>query len=226
MCIIKYVKGHAMSLSKNFNSSEFMCKGSGCCSTGLIDQKLVKILQQIRDHFGQPVTINSAYRCAEHNKKVGGSAGSYHTKGQAADIKVKNTAPAEVAKYAESIGVLGIGLYETDADGYFVHIDTRKKKSFWYGQKQDKRDTFGGAVEKAVESVEVSLPVLKVGDEGAPVKALQYLLICNEISVGKAGADGIFGAATFAALRIFQSKNKLPVTGTACGETWACLLTK
>lgn len=226
MCIIKYVKGHTKSLSKNFNSSEFMCKGASCCSTGLIDKKLVDILQKIRDHFGQPVTINSAYRCAEHNKKVGGSSGSYHTKGQAADIKVKNTAPAAVAKYAESIGVLGIGLYETDADGYFVHIDTRTKKSFWYGQKQDKRDTFGGDVEKAVESVEVSLPVLTVGAEGAAVESLQSLLIRKGYDLGRSGADGIFGAKTFEALRTFQSKNKLPITGTACGETWACLLTK
>ena len=42
----------------------------------------------------------------------------------------------EIAKYAESIGVLGIGLYETDKDGHFVHIDTRTKKSFWYGHKR------------------------------------------------------------------------------------------
>jgi hypothetical protein len=39
---------------------------------------------------------------------------------------------------------LGIGLYETNSDGYFVHIDTRTTKSFWYGQKQAKRTTFGG----------------------------------------------------------------------------------
>lgn len=224
MAINKYVKGSTKNLSKNFNSLEFMCSGTSCCSYCLIDDKLVEALQKIRDHFGQPVTITSAYRCAEHNKKVGGSSGSYHTKGQAADIKVKNTAPAAVAKYAEYIGILGIGLYETAADGYFVHIDTRTKKSFWYGKDQLRRDTFGGTVEKAVESVEVSLPVLKVGDKGAEVKTLQRLLIWKGYS--SSGADGIFGAKTFEALRTFQSKNKLPITGTACGATWACLLTK
>ena len=53
-------------------------------------------------------------------------------------------APREVAKYAESIGVLGIGLYETSADGFFTHIDTRDYKSFWYGQACAARSTFGG----------------------------------------------------------------------------------
>jgi uncharacterized protein YcbK (DUF882 family) len=57
-------------------------------------------------------------------------------KGKAADIVVQGVSSREVAKYAESIGILGIGLYETSADGYFTHIDTRTTKSFWYGQNE------------------------------------------------------------------------------------------
>jgi hypothetical protein len=169
------------------------------------------------------VRISSAYRCPTWNKKVGGVTGSYHTYGQAADIKVDDVKPAEVAKYAESIGVLGIGLYETKADGYFVHVDTRTKKSFWYGQKQKKRTTFGGSVEKTVKTVEIELPVLEVGDRGAAVKALQ--LILNSIDGCSCGdADGIFGAKTYAALRIFQKKNGLTVDGICGAKTWAKLL--
>lgn len=145
MEIKTYKRGSTAKLSENFKVSEFLCKGSGCCTEGKIDPALVTILQKIRDHFGKPVHISSAYRCPTWNKKVGGVSGSYHLRGQAADIKVEDTAPAEVAKYAESIGVLGIGLYETNADGHFVHVDTRTKKSYWYGQKQQRRTTFGGA---------------------------------------------------------------------------------
>jgi uncharacterized protein YcbK (DUF882 family) len=47
--------------------------------------------------------------------------------GQAADISISGVKPIEVARYAESIGVPGIGVYDT-----FVHIDTRKSKYFWY----------------------------------------------------------------------------------------------
>ena len=47
-------------LSTNFKVREFACKdGSDAI---LIDDELVKLLQKIRDHFGKPVVINSAYR--------------------------------------------------------------------------------------------------------------------------------------------------------------------
>lgn len=152
MAIKTYKKGTATTLSTNFKSTEFDCHGSNCCTGTLIDEKLVNYVQQIRTHFGKSVTISSGYRCATHNKSVGGATASYHTKGQAADIVVSGVTPAEVAKYAESIGILGIGLYETNSDGHFVHIDTRTSKSFWYGQGQASRSTFGGAGTAATTS--------------------------------------------------------------------------
>ena len=147
MAVKTHKKGDTTKLSENFSVYEFRCGlGRGCsCTTTLIDDKLVEHLQKLRDHFGTAVTITSAYRCPSYNKSVGGATGSRHTKGQAADIVVDGVAPAEVAKYAESIGVLGIGLYETAKDGYFVHIDTRTTKAFWYGQAQAYRSTFGGS---------------------------------------------------------------------------------
>ena len=144
MAVKTYSKGNNALLSTNFKVSEFACHGNGCCSTVLIDEQLVVYLQKIRDHFGKSITITSGYRCPTHNRNVGGATGSRHAKGQAADIVVQGVSPAEVAKYAESIGILGIGLYETSKDGHFVHIDTRTTKSFWYGQGQAYRSTFGG----------------------------------------------------------------------------------
>lgn len=149
MAVKTYTKGSHTSLSKNFKVSEFACHGNGCCSTVLIDEQLVTYVQKIRDHFGKSITITSGYRCPTHNRNVGGASGSRHAKGQAADIVVTGVKPAEVAKYAESIGILGIGLYETSKDGHFVHIDTRTSKSFWYGQSQAYRSTFGGSKSQA-----------------------------------------------------------------------------
>lgn len=143
MAVKTYSKGSNTSLSANFKVLEFACKGGGCCSTVLIDDKLVEYLQKIRDHFGKSITITSGYRCPTHNSRVGGATGSRHTKGEAADIVVQGVAPKKVAQYAESIGILGIGLYETASDGHFVHIDTRTYKSFWYGQSEAYRSTFG-----------------------------------------------------------------------------------
>ena len=153
MAIKKYTKGKAIKLSENFNSTEFDCKCGAACSSTLIDEALVVFLQQIRNYFKKPITITSGYRCAAHNKEVGGATNSYHSKGQAADIVVYGVSPQEVAKYAESIGVKGIGLYDS-----FVHIDTRTSKSFWYSSKQEYRATFGG--NSSAAAITVSLPTL------------------------------------------------------------------
>ena len=134
-----YKKGNAIKLSNNFKTTEMDCKGTNCCSHTLIDKQLVIFLQKIRNHFNKPIVINSGYRCAVHNNRVGGARYSKHIQGKAADIAVKGVKPKEVAKYCESIGIKGIGLYET-----FVHIDTRSKKSFWYSSAQHYRSTFGG----------------------------------------------------------------------------------
>lgn len=170
--IIKYLKGETAVLSKNFKSYEFDCHGSGCCDSTKIDTDLVGFLQMIRAHFGKAVTINSGYRCSVHNKKVGGASKSKHLEGKAADIVVSGIEPIEVAKYAESIGVKGIGLYE-----WGCHIDTRTTKGFWYSSKQEPRTTFGGAPEP-------NLSVLE----------WQKAAIADGFKFAKYGADGKWGS--------------------------------
>lgn len=135
-------KGANVRLSEHFHSGEFDCHGVGCCTETVINPKEVTNLESIRCHFGTPITLTSAYRCPRHNGTVGGATGSRHCKGDAADIVVANHTPRTVAKYAEEIDIKGIGLYETSADGFFVHVDTRDAKSFWYGQSQQYRSTF------------------------------------------------------------------------------------
>lgn len=111
-------------ISKNFKVKEFRCKDNS--DKILIDVNFVKnTLQTIRDYFGVAVTINSAYRTQEYNKKVGGALNSYHMKGQAFDIVVSGHAPQEVAQYAQKIDIPGIIQYNT-----FVHVDSREKK-YW-----------------------------------------------------------------------------------------------
>ena len=125
----------AVKLSKNFIVSEFRCKDGS--DVVWVDEKLVEYLQKIRDHFGKAVTINSAYRTIVYNKAVGGGSNSWHLYGSAADICISGVSPSEIAKYAEKIGVKGIGLY-----GTFVHIDTRDAKTFWKNSEQVPVKTF------------------------------------------------------------------------------------
>lgn len=126
-------------VSKNFKVREFRCKDGS--DKILIDDALVNYLQKIRDYFGAPITINSAYRTASHNKAVGGASGSQHLRGTAADIVVKGVTPLKVAQYAEYIGARGIGKYST-----FTHVDARPGLSKWdqTSGKQVVVSTFGG----------------------------------------------------------------------------------
>lgn len=244
MAIKEYRKDYRTTLSANFKSNEFACQGKGCCSKVYIDSTLVSYLQKIRDHFKAPVTITSGYRCEKHNKAVGGASGSYHTKGQAADIMVKGVKPAEVAKYAESIGVKGIGLYETTRDGYFVHVDTRPKKSFWYGQAQAYRSTFGGvnAVEewqKAAVADGFKFPKYGIdGAWGSECEAVAKKAVCKRCfwpwknknltkivqrAVGVKG-DGKFGSGTKKAVKEWQKNNGLTADGEVGLNTWRKML--
>ena len=214
-----YKKGQKTKLSENFNSSEFDCHGSGCCSETIVNPKLVEYVQKIRDHFGKYITVTSGYRCPVHNKRIGGATGSRHSKGDAADIVVSGVAPREVAKYAESIGIKGIGLYETNADGHFTHVDTRDVKSFWYGQNEAKRTTFGGSTPAPNPSPapapkpSVNNNVLSIGDTGENVRKLQEQLVKLGYNVGSKGPDGDFGSKTYAAVIDFQRKHNLDDDG-------------
>lgn len=113
-----------MQIAKNFKVKEFRCKDGS--DKILVDTNFVaNKLQKIRDHFGAPITINSAYRTESYNKKVGGAKSSYHMKGQAFDIVVSGHTPLEVARFAQSIGITGIIQYNT-----FVHVDSRPTR-YW-----------------------------------------------------------------------------------------------
>lgn len=113
-------------LSNNFKVSEFKCNDGS--DTVLISDKLVGLLQNIRDHFGVAVTINSAYRTESYNKKIGGATKSQHVNGTAADIVVKGVDPLTVGQYVEYImpDHGGIGVYQT-----FTHVDVRASRSRW-----------------------------------------------------------------------------------------------
>ena len=112
-------------LSTNFYVREFRCHDGS--DKILICAETVKILQAVRDYFGKPVNINSAYRTESYNKTVGGVSNSQHVKGTACDIRVQDVPPKAVAGFLQAnYPKSGIGLYNT-----FVHIDRRGYESYW-----------------------------------------------------------------------------------------------
>lgn len=86
---------------KHFKKAEFTCKCG--CGMNNISIELVKVLEDIRNHFGQPCTVTSGCRCASHNKKVGGVQGSRHVVGKASDIYVKGVSASTLLAYTKSL---------------------------------------------------------------------------------------------------------------------------
>lgn len=113
-------------VSENFKLYEFECRDGN--KEVKVDDQLVIKLQKLRDLIERPITIVSAYRNPEYNKRVGGVANSQHVLGKAADIKVNGMTPKQVAKYAESAGFTGIGIYDS-----FTHVDVRTSPARWNG---------------------------------------------------------------------------------------------
>jgi uncharacterized protein YcbK (DUF882 family) len=107
-------------LTENFNRSEFACN----CGCGLdtVDSETVRILQEIRDHYNKPITINSGCRCKEYNDLIGGSKNSQHVKCRAVDFYIKGEDTFELYVHVRDTypDIGGIGRYPN-----FIHIDTR-----------------------------------------------------------------------------------------------------
>ena len=107
-------------LTNNFSRAEFACKCG--CGKDDINPTLVSLLQEIRDHFDQPVKIVSGVRCPQRNNRVGGARKSQHLLGNAADIVIDGIKPKDVAAIANTFMTHfgGIKAYPR-----FTHIDVR-----------------------------------------------------------------------------------------------------
>lgn len=77
---------------------------------------------------------------------------------------------------------------------------------------------------KGVSTVNITLNVLKTGSKGDQVKALQHILHDMGYDLGTSPTDGIFGSKTAAAVRKFQTANKLTADGIVGANTWKKLL--
>ncbi len=112
-------------ITEHFRVYEFACTDGS--DPVFISQTLVELLENIRVHFGRPVTITSGYRTVSYNASLKNSSKkSQHCNGLAADIKVEGHTPKEVYDYACSLlgDHGGVGIYNT-----FVHVDVRAVKS-------------------------------------------------------------------------------------------------
>ena len=72
-------------------------------------QRLAGFLQCVRNIYGKPIIVNSAFRSKAVNEKAGGVKSSYHLKGLAADIR-----GTDAKGNAELLGILKRNIPQID----------------------------------------------------------------------------------------------------------------
>ena len=130
MLIYSYKYAAEKRLSPHFRVREFHSKHDPS-DLVKVDERLLTLLENIRNHVGKPVHLNSGYRSPEYNATLkNASPRSQHCNGKAADIWVEGCDPKQIADIAEcylcSSG--GIGIYKT-----FTHVDVRTSCARWKG---------------------------------------------------------------------------------------------
>jgi len=92
-------------------------------NTHPIDPRLVDLVYQLQRHFdAREIRVVSGYRTPR------GRSESNHGKGRAIDFVVPGASDAEVAKYARTLGFVGVGIYPVSG---FIHLDLRDRSYFW-----------------------------------------------------------------------------------------------
>jgi len=177
----------------------------------MVDSELVEKMQAVREKLGKPIKITSGYRCIPHNAAVGGSSGSKHRYGMAADWRMKDRGINPVA-----LGIIAaqyfkaVGIYWYDGCA-IVHTDTRDAKETWLcdAPKHYPSTTYNTFI----------LPTIRRGSVGdvnrTATKMLQRLLGLTP--------DGIFGEATENALIKAQGAHHIAADGICGPASWKAL---
>lgn len=108
---------------KYFEKKEFACKCGGKYCKGYpaeMNEKVVKMADKVRKHFGAAVTVSSGLRCAKHNANIGGVTNSRHKLGKAIDFCVAGKTSAEVLAYVKKQSDIR---YTYAINDRFVHMD-------------------------------------------------------------------------------------------------------
>ena len=224
----------------NFKKAEFKCPCGKCNGYGNgIATTLVETLQELRNKYGK-LQITSGYRCLAHNKAVGGSTNSKHTKGQAADFYLDgfNNQSNRVNMVNELKKTKYYNYSYTNVNGNHpnmgnvVHLDTKLEdtddayKTF----VRDLQSAIGANVDGIAGSETLSkTPTIStsVGWNHKAVKPLQVYLKSLGYDLGKYGVDGKFGKDMKACIKKYQTDNGLPIVDgkiSAKMYTWKKLL--
>ena len=108
---------------KHFNRKEFKCKCGNIYCNGYPaepQEKLVRVADKVREHFGATATVSSGLRCTQHNANVGGVSNSRHLTGKAMDFCISGKTASQVLAYVQKQSDIR---YAYAIDSQFVHMD-------------------------------------------------------------------------------------------------------
>lgn len=108
---------------KHFNRKEFKCKCGNIYCNGYPaepQEKLVRVADKVREHFGATATVSSGLRCKQHNANVGGVSNSRHLTGKAMDFCIAGKTASQVLAYVQKQSDIR---YSYAIDSQFVHMD-------------------------------------------------------------------------------------------------------
>jgi hypothetical protein len=123
-----------MNLSRHFTLAELMRSDTaaregidnrpGAAEIESLKALCGAVLDPLRDAVGKPIKVNSGYRGAALNKRIGGSATSQHSHGKAADFQSPGTAVLDLFKQVIRMGLpFDQIIYEAqNANTKWVHV--------------------------------------------------------------------------------------------------------
>ena len=97
----------------------------GTDDTTRVDDRLIRLLVQVSDHFGgRKLYIISGFRAAGGFTRES----SRHVEGKAIDFRMDRVSNTDLRDYCRQLPDVGVGYYPNST---FIHLDTRSESAYW-----------------------------------------------------------------------------------------------
>lgn len=118
--------------SPHFSREELACSFTNHCA---MDSETMEKLEALREEFGRPMYLSSAYRDPAHpRERTKPNGPGMHGKGKAVDVLIHGPEAIRLLELALKHGFYGIGVNQRgDFSQRFLHLDTRnrEKSAIW-----------------------------------------------------------------------------------------------
>lgn len=106
----------------NFSAKELRCKCGKCNSDGSeMQPEFMDSLQQLREQFGKPMALSSAYRCRRHPEEAKKAEPGEHAMGLAVDVQIRGADAVQILHLALNLGFTRIGISQK-GNSRFIHL--------------------------------------------------------------------------------------------------------